>query len=655
MTKYIKVTADIKFIELCKVEKIIPKFAKVNWSIKSGGRKLKLRIARLVMESEIQSKHLEKKKLKKELQSICIQLKSVLGLFLYNALLHKVSFAVKTRQKAILKRHEKKLIKFRKNQNIVPENHKTSFAKCIVHNFSSYDLSDEEITALSYGLDTHIPTNTDNNTIATEFELFSQNVLIDILDIPESEISKIKTKLRNTCEKYSKVKVLYRHRKIVLELSKNKNIVILKQDKGRGVVVMDKHKYLEKCMSMLTTKHFKLVDSDPTKTLESKVQRSLRKLKSRLSPYEYKKLYPTGSCPGKFYGTAKLHKLPVNGKIDDLLIRPIVSNINTATYQLAKHLSKVPSPLRESEHNIKSTKDFIRQVKEEPIPAGYEMVSFDVKSLFTNVPLDRTIDIILNRIYDHKELETPITRCEMKEMLTLCTKIVHFTYNRKIFVQTDGVAMGSPLGPVFADILMIELEKSLLPDIYIQYIKFWMRYIDDTTPYVKIGSIKHISSLLNSFHKNIQFTFESENKGTLPFLDVLLCRNGSELTTTVYRKKTNNDIYLNWNIFAPVSWKRGKLRTLVQRAYLVCSTETYLKKELTYLEKVFIEKNNYPKYVIIQVFTQVKEEHKSRNYNNNIKNSIAVSITLENENEKRHSLTIPYQDEKGDYLIKSMK
>ena len=283
------------------------------------------------------------------------------------------------------------------------------------------------------------------------------------------------------------------------------------------------------------------------------------------------------------------------------------------------------------------------------------MLSFDVEWLFTNVPLDRTIDIILKRIYDHKELETPITRCEMKEMLTLCTKNVHFTYNRKIFVQTDGVAMGSPLGPVFADIFMIELEKTLLPDIYIQYIKFWRRYIDDTISYNKIGSIKHILSLLNSFDENIQFTFESENKGTLPFLDVLLCRNGRELITTVYRKKTNNDIYLNWNAFAPVSWKRGTLRTLVQRAYLVCSTETYLKEELTYLEKVFFEKNNYPKYVINQVFTQVKEEHKSRNYNNNIKNSIAVSITLENKNEKRHSLTIPYQGEKGDYLIKSMK
>ena len=147
----------------------------------------------------------------------------------------------------------------------------------------------------------------------------------------------------------------------------------------------------------------------------------------------------------------------------------------------------------------------------------------------------------------------------------------------------------------------------------------------------------------------------SESKGLLPFLDVLLCRNGRELTTTVYRKKTNNDIYLNWAAFVPVSWKRGTLRTLVQRAYLVCSTEIYLKEELIHLEKVFIEKSNYPKYVIKQVFTLVKEEHKNRNYNNNMKNSIEVPITLENENKKRQLLTIPYQDEKGDCLIKSMK
>ena len=136
---------------------------------------------------------------------------------------------------------------------------------------------------------------------------------------------------------------------------------------------------------------------------------------------------------------------------------------------------------------------------------------------------------------------------------------------------------------------------------------------------------------MNSFDENIQFTFESESKGILPFLDVLLCINGRVLTTAVYREKTNNDIYLNWNAFAPVSWKRGTLRALLQRAYLVCSTETYLKEELTHLENVFMEN---PKYIIKQVFTQVKEKHKNKNYNNNMKNSIEVRMTLENENEK---------------------
>ena len=81
----------------------------------------------------------------------------------------------------------------------------------------------------------------------------------------------------------------------------------------------------------------------------------------------------------------------------------------------------------ESEHNIKSTKDFIPQIKTEPIPAGYEMVSFDAKSLFFNLPLDRTIDIILKRIYDHKEFETPITRCEMKNAQTLYQKCPFYT------------------------------------------------------------------------------------------------------------------------------------------------------------------------------------------------------------------------------------
>ena len=124
-------------------------------------------------------------------------------------------------------------------------------------------------------------------------------------------------------------------------------------------------------------------------------------------------------------------------------------------YNLAKYLTKLLAPLRESEYIIKSTKDFIGKVKSKEVANGYQMVSFDVKSLFTNVPLDRTIDIVLRRIYDQHELQISITRSEMEELLILCTKNVHFTFDNVIKVQNDGVAMGSPLGPVLSDIFMI--------------------------------------------------------------------------------------------------------------------------------------------------------------------------------------------------------
>ena len=60
----------------------------------------------------------------------------------------------------------------------------------------------------------------------------------------------------------------------------------------------------------------------------------VRKIKSKITIQEYKRLYPSGSYPGKFYGTAKLHKIDSKGLVDNLLIRSIISNIDTSTYNL---------------------------------------------------------------------------------------------------------------------------------------------------------------------------------------------------------------------------------------------------------------------------------------------------------------------------------
>ena len=109
-------------------------------------------------------------------------------------------------------------------------------------------------------------------------------------------------------------------------------------------------------------------------------------------------------------------------------------------------------------------------------------------------------------------------------------------------MQVDNVAMGSPLGPVLADIFTIELEKVILPALT-ECIKSWKRYVD-TISFVKLGNTNYIITKLNSCDKNIQFNFEKD-KGLLLFLDVLIQRNGNSIVTTRFRKPTNNDIYLN--------------------------------------------------------------------------------------------------------------
>ena len=186
---------------------------------------------------------------------------------------------------------------------------------------------------------------------------------------------------------------------------------------------------IEKCLSIVESKQFKKLKKDPTKTLESKVQRTLWKIKNVLSEKDYKKLYPTGSRPGLFYGTAKVHKLQGNQGLNELTVRPIISNIGTATYETAKYLNNLLSPPGKSQHTVPNSKKLVEETKEERIPIGYKMILFDVKSLFTNVPLDETIETILQKVYVEKKIKTSIPKPILKELLLLCTKRFHFSFN----------------------------------------------------------------------------------------------------------------------------------------------------------------------------------------------------------------------------------
>ena len=176
---------------------------------------------------------------------------------------------------------------------------------------------------------------------------------------------------------------------------------------------------------------------------------------------------------------------------------------------------------------------------------------------------------------------------------------------------------------------MIELERSLIPNL--QKIKFWRHYVDDTICFVKIGAIEYIRSVLNSFHKNIQFTYEVEKNAKLPFLDMLLMRNHNDITTAVYQKESNSVgysvFYLHWDSFTPISRKRGTLKALVERTYLICATPSLFEKELTHIRTVFRNTNGYPNWIINQVFKQVKAKQRDPVPNSNVSNENEATQT----------------------------
>ena len=528
----------------------------------------------------------------------------------------------------------------------------------VIHNFSTYNLSDDEIRVLSKTLDHYVPCSSKGKRTQVEFERFYGEILSHTTHLEERQKLALKTSFLSMFRDYSKVKVNSDNKRIIEGLYKNDKIVVLRQDKGRGVVIMNKSDYVKKCELFLEGPEFKVLSTDPTSTFQTSVQNKLRRMKNKFSVSEYNRLYPTSSQPGLFFGLAKVHKLKDGQKnVKDLPLRPVISNIGTTTYSISKHLANVLAPLTKSVHNIESTKDFISKLKRVRIQNGYQMVSLDVVSLFTSVPLDYTINIILDKIYKDKLIQTKLSRDQFKTLLELCTKEMHFSFNGKVYKQINGVAMGSPLGPVLANIFMVHLENHMITRLS-GIMSLWYRYVDDTFTFIKEGEIDNVRKALDAFHNDIKFTYEVESNNEISFLDVKVIRKSDgTFDTDVFRKKTDSNIYMNWLSFATRSWKIGTLKGLFRRAFMICSTEEAKEKEIKFLKHVFTKINGYPSRVVNKTLFEVKSKIERENTaSNNVDNSLLQNNPMvEPEMSKAPYICLPYKGQEGEGILKKFR
>ncbi|CAH8868003.1 unnamed protein product [Trichobilharzia szidati] len=185
----------------------------------------------------------------------------------------------------------------------------------------------------------------------------------------------------------------------------------------------------------------------------------------------------------------------------------------------------------------------------------------------------------------------------MEELLLKCTMNVHFLFNKELYKQIDGVAMGSPLGPILADIFLAKLENGPLKDV-INELEFYCRYMDDTFLIMKNEKeAKNILDKFNEVHPAINFTIEKEKDSSISFLDVLMTRKeDGKIRRSVYRKPTSTGQYTHFLSFVPLKYKRNLIKCLVHRAREICSDEC-LDEELNNIQRLLRE-NGYPEKFI---------------------------------------------------------
>ena len=224
------------------------------------------------------------------------------------------------------------------------------------------------------------------------------------------------------------------------------------------------------------------------------------------------------------------------------------------------------------------------------------MTSFDVESLYTNVPFVETIDIIVNKIFINSDTTfIGLTKILFRKLSEMATTNCFFLFDKKLYKQCNGLGMGLPQSPVFANIFMSHYEEQWLSNCPSNFKPvFYRRYVDDT--FVLFTDNSHAAQFLNYInrqHDNINFTMETECNNSLSFLDVFIKKQGNDFLTSVHRKPTFSGLGLSYFSFCTKKFKSNSILTLLNRAFNICSNYKLFHDEFQFLIFFFLN-NGFP-------------------------------------------------------------
>ena len=264
----------------------------------------------------------------------------------------------------------------------------------------------------------------------------------------------------------------------------------------------------------------------------------------------------------------------------------------------------------DNKYNIKNSIELTKQLKNVHLSPNSKFISLDIKDMFTNIPVEETINIIQQQLTVLDKDKNLIE--QLVKVLRISLKQNYFSYNQEIYIQRDGLPMGSPLSPIISEIFLQQLELQHIEQIKQQFnIIFYGRYVDDIFIIYDdtLDNSDKITEHFNNLHPKLKFTLEKENKNSLNFLDLTIKRikyhNNIIFNFNIYRKPTTSELSINFNSFHPNNHKWANFHYLLNRLNNIPLSKNNYNREFRVI--LYIAKcNNFPINKVISLNNKIK-------------------------------------------------
>ena len=338
-----------------------------------------------------------------------------------------------------------------------------------------------------------------------------------------------KSRTKTEEKEYSTIKSI--HKKL-----NQHNAMITKADKGKTTVIINKEEYNNKVMEFLLENNFKQINKDPTNKYKAQIQKIAKQCETIIPKQVAKDLIPKDPKPPTLKAQIKVHKA-------GMPIRPVVNSISAPSYNITKHLSKKLNNYLQLDntYNTQNSTTLAHNIVKVKLNKHHRMLALDIKDLYTNIPIDETIQIAQNRAQKHNDTKTA---AQITALLNTVLKQNYFRYEDKIYQPSKGVAMGSPLSGLMAEIFLQHLENTHIRHIMEnQGITLYTRYVDDILIIYDNRRInaEYILNHANKMHPNIKFDLTTEENNQIHFLDLKLIRLNERIEIDIHRKPTTTD------------------------------------------------------------------------------------------------------------------